>query len=240
MSPRTTGIVASSAFVAQLGRPSPATARCRRPAPRVRASGTATRPVPIASSSAAPARGELREPVHRRAEHLRREHAGARRVVAGGGLGVPDVVALHAGTMCDARAACPAAGRSPEAGSAGEAGGRRPPAGAARRRRARGGAAPAPRCGVARVSPSQGKRRKICAEAPTKRLLHQAPSPVWGCESGRRQGQRACARGFAALDPGPLCEREGGTRRGRVRRGCLRGGSGSRYGAAPARVWRNW
>ena len=60
----------------------------------------------------------------------------------------------------------------------------RPPAGAARQRRACGGDAPAPRCGVARVSASQEKKVKICAEALMKRLLHQAPPPVWGCESG--------------------------------------------------------
>ncbi len=64
-----------------------------------------------------------------------------------------------------------------------------PPAGAARRRRACGGAAPAPRFGGVAGFGVAGKRRKICAEALMKRLLHQAPCPVWGCESGRRQGQ---------------------------------------------------
>ena len=80
-----------------------------------------------------------------------------------------------------------ARGRSPEAGSAGR---RSSPAGgsgaSASRRWQHCARAARRRCagvGVAR------KRRKICAEALMKRLLHQAPPPVWGCESGRRQGQ---------------------------------------------------
>ena len=39
--------------------------------------------------------GELGEAVHGRPQHLGREHAGARRVIALGGLGVPDLLLPH-------------------------------------------------------------------------------------------------------------------------------------------------
>ena len=41
--------------------------------------------------------GEFGEAVHGRLEHLGREHAGARRVIALGGVGVPDVLLSHGG-----------------------------------------------------------------------------------------------------------------------------------------------
>jgi hypothetical protein len=49
-----------------------------------------------------------------------------------------------------------------------------------------GGPARASLGGAAGFRVEQG--RKICTEALMKRLLHQAPFPVWFCESGRRQG----------------------------------------------------
>jgi hypothetical protein len=70
-----------------------------------------------------------------------------------------------------------------------------------------------------------------------KRLLHQAPFPVWGCESGRRQGRAAHARGgFANLDPDPTREtgKEGGA--GPAWSGCAgQAGSVARRGTSRVR-----
>src|SRR5258707_599285 len=43
-----------------------------------------------------PGTGELGEAIHRRPQHFRREHAGAWRVIALGGIGVPDLPLSHA------------------------------------------------------------------------------------------------------------------------------------------------
>ena len=84
--------------------------------------------------------------------------------------------------------------RSP-ATSAPEARGRRAVAAAAASR---------PRRGVARIW--RRKEREIPASRRLmKRLLHQGASlELWAGESGRRQGQAAFGRGFAALDPAQL------------------------------------
>ena len=57
------------------------------------------------------------------------------------------------------------------------------------------------------------KRRRICAEALMKRLLHARLLQCGAAESGRREGQAGLRpRSFAALDPGPLVKGRGGGR----------------------------
>ena len=102
MSPTTTGIVASSTFVrswsiigrGQLDAGDGHAALGQRDGHPAGSDGELERP---------PVAGELGEAVDRRPEHLGREHAGARGVVALGGVGVPDLVLAHGGDPVNGR-----------------------------------------------------------------------------------------------------------------------------------------
>ena len=76
------------------------------------------------------------------------------------------------------------------------------------------------------------KERKAAREAPDEAAAHQGAFPAWGCDSGRRQGRAALARGrFATLTPARIAkEGEGGD--GALDPG--RGGGGDR---GSARDW---
>src|SRR5262249_42488264 len=95
MSPAITGSVASSAFVRSWSIIGWGSSLQGTATPRS-ASGTATRAGSDGELQRRSVASEFGEAVHRGPQDLGREHAGARGVVAPGGVGVPDLLMPHA------------------------------------------------------------------------------------------------------------------------------------------------